>query len=177
MSKIELLNQLLNLTVWLPIKDYPNYEVSICGSVRNFTTKRILKPGLSTNGYYSIVLCKNNIHKTHYIHHLVCKTFIPNVGNKKCIDHVDSNRLNNTISNLRWASHQDNNRNRQLSSKNTSGIKGVDWYKQTKKWRAQIKINNKCFHIGYFTNLDDAKQARQKKAKELFKEFLNECEK
>ena len=44
MSNTELLNQLLNLTVWLPIKDYPNYEVSICGSVRNVKTKRILRP-------------------------------------------------------------------------------------------------------------------------------------
>jgi hypothetical protein len=43
MNKLELLNQLLQLTVWQPIKGYDNYEVSICGSVRNIKTKRILK--------------------------------------------------------------------------------------------------------------------------------------
>ena len=43
MSNIELLNQLLNLTIWKTIDDYPNYEVSITGSVRNVNTKRILK--------------------------------------------------------------------------------------------------------------------------------------
>ena len=55
MSKIELLNKLLELTVWLPIKDYPNYQISICGSVRNVKTKRILKPNII------IVITSNNL--------------------------------------------------------------------------------------------------------------------
>ena len=60
MNNNQLLQQLLNLTVWLPIKNYPNYEVSICGMVRNVITKLILKPSISSNGYYNIVLYKNN---------------------------------------------------------------------------------------------------------------------
>ncbi len=175
MSNIELLNQLLELTVWLPIKDYPNYEVSICGQVRNITTKRILRPGLASNGYYIITLCKNKKHKSHCIHHLVCKTFIPNVDDKKCIDHIDSNRLNNTISNLRWASYQENSFNQQLSSNNTSGTKGVTW--ENNRWRARIEINGKKIHLGYFTNLEDAKNARRIKANELYGIYTNECEK
>jgi hypothetical protein len=177
MNKIELLNQLLQLTVWLPIKDYPNYEVSICGQVRNIKTKRILMPGMS-DGYYHVVLCKNNSKKNHKIHRLVANTFLPKIDvTKNYVDHIDNNRLNNTISNLRWCSSQENNRNRSLSSKNTSGVKGVIWYKRDKKWVARIMINYKIIHIGYFDNIDDAKIARQNKSTELFGIFQNNCEK
>ena len=93
------------------------------------------------------------------------------------MDHIDNCKLNNTISKLRWCSNQENQFNSQLNKTNTSGIRGVIWFKQTKKWRAEIKFNNKKIYLGYFTNIEDAKQARQKKAAELFGEFLNACEK
>jgi hypothetical protein len=175
MSNTELLNQLLNLTVWLPIKDYPNYEVSITGSVRNINSKRILKPSINRNGYYFLELNKNNQRKIFKVHRLVCLSFIPNLKNKKCVDHVDNNKFNNTISNLRWCDSFENQHNRQLNKNNKSSVKGVRF--ENNKWRAQIRFNNKSIHIGYFTNLDDAKLARQKKAAELFGIYTNECEK
>jgi hypothetical protein len=139
MSNIELLNQLLNLTIWKTIQDYENYEVSISGSVRNVKTKRILNPSIVGNGYYAIILYKNGKAKMHKIHRLVAKAFIPNIDNKKCVDHIDSNKLKNTISNLRWCSYQENNFNSSLSSKNTSTIKGVAWDKSRQKWISQIE--------------------------------------
>jgi hypothetical protein len=175
MSKIELLNKLLELTVWLPIKDYPNYEVSICGQVRNVTTKRILKPGIRGNGYYFVVLCNKNSIKSHSIHRLVAKAFIPNIFNKEFVDHINNQKLDNTVSNLRWCTNQQNQFNSLLSKRNTSGIRGVTWEKN--KWRARLEYNGKKIHLGYFDDINDAKLARQLKAKELFKEFLNECEK
>ena len=177
MSKIDLLNQLLEFTVWLTIKNYPNYQISICGKVRNVTTKRILQPAINVHGYYVLNLCNGGKVKMHKIHQLVCKTFIPNIDNKKCIDHIDSNRLNNTISNLRWASHQENQYNRLLNKNSTSGIKGVSFLKNRNKWECYIKINYKKINLGLFSNIEDAKLARQLKASELFGEFLNEIEK
>jgi hypothetical protein len=171
----EMLNQLLQLTVWLPIKGYDNYEVSICGSIRSSKTKRILKPYIF-NGYFAINLYQRNIRKMHKIHSLVVKTFIPNIGNKKWIDHIDNDKLNNTISNLRWCSSQENNHNRSLSKNNTSSIKGVSWNKRFNKWEVYIMFNYKRIHIGLFTNLEDAKIARQNKAKELYGDFINSCE-
>ena len=98
--------------------------------------------------------------------------------NKECVDHIDSNKLNNTISYLRWCSNQENSFNRQLSSKNTStGIKGVVWIESIKKWRAKIGFNKRTIYFGSFTNIEDAIIARKEMAKELFDEFLNECEK
>ena len=176
MNKIQL-EQLLQLTVWKEIKGYSNYEVSISGSVRNITTKQILKPRINRDGYYRVNLYRNKKIKVHNIHQLVIMTFIPNINNKKCIDHKNNDKLDNTISNLRWASYQENNFNRSMSSKNTSSIKGVSWHKRDKKWQAYIKINNKKIHLGYFDNIEDAKLARQNKSAELYGEFQNECEK
>ena len=50
------------------------------------------------------------------------KHLLENPDNKLCVDHMDTNRLNNNIDNLRWSTSQENNRNTKLSSKNTSGI-------------------------------------------------------
>ena len=81
-SKI-LLEQLLQLTVWLPIKNYESYEVSICGMIRNINTKLTLKHGINNAGYYYVILSKNLKRKSHNIHRLVAKQFIPNINNDK----------------------------------------------------------------------------------------------
>ncbi len=169
----------LNLpTIWAQIKGYPKYEISICGQVRNFKTKRILKPDISSKGYYRIGLQNNSQCKTkHYIHRLVLINFIPNIENYDCVDHINGIRLDNTISNLRWCSNQQNCYNRSVSKRNSSSIKGVTWTQDKKRWRALISFDGKRIHIGYFINLEDAIIARKQKAKELFGEFLNDCEK
>ena len=148
MSNTELLNQLLNLTIWKTIDDYPNYEVSITGSVRNVNTKRILKQkivGIDGNKYYAIDLWKKNNGKMFKIHRLVAKAFLPNVENKECVDHVDNNKLNNTISNLRWCDLSENQHNRRLNNNSTSSIKCIYWNKKANKWHAQIMLNNKKY--------------------------------
>ena len=175
-SKI-LLEQLLQLTIWLPIKGYPNYEISICGMVRNVITKRILKNQIDSSGYYSVVLYENNKTKNYRIHRLVSNHFIPRLTKNKYIDHIDNDKLNNTVSNLRWVSQQQNCFNASLSKKNTSGIKGISFYKKINKWIVQIGFNNKLIYLGCYANIEDAKNARQKKSAELFGDFINSCEK
>ena len=174
-SKI-LLEQLLQLTIWLPIKGYDNYEVSICGMVRNVITKRILKPNINTHNYYYVNLYNNHKVKKHYIHRLVAKQFIPNIENDNCIDHKNNNKLDNTVSNLRWCTQQQNCFNRQLNKNNTSNIKGIHFNKRKLKWQCYIKFNYKKIHLGYFDNLEDAKNARQTKSAELYGIYQNSCE-
>lgn len=84
------------------------------------------------------------------------------------IDHKDGNGLNNCRDNLCRVSHADNVRgfNRPRLN-NTSGVRGVSWYKAGRKWHARLKHNGKTFHLGYFENLTDAVNARKLKAKEL----------
>ena len=67
--------------------------------------------------------------------------------------------------------------NRKLNYNNTSNYKGISYDKQRKKWRAAININGKDYNLGRFDNIEDAVNCRVKKAKEVFGEYINSCEK
>jgi hypothetical protein len=163
--------------MYLSIDDYPTYEVSNYGQVKNKTTGRILRPAINSNGYELVDLCDGGKRKTLTIHRLVLEAFegISKNENQKCVDHIDNDRTNNCLFNLRWVSQQQNNFNASKQKNNTSGIRGVSWCKRSNKWSAYITNKNKL-HLGLFDNIEDAKLARQNKARELFGDYLNQCE-
>lgn len=72
------------------------------------------------------------------------------------LDHIDRNRINNRIENLREVSRSENNHNHPLQKNNSSGFPGVHWNKKANKYHVRIKVNNKNKHIGYYLNLDEA---------------------
>lgn len=86
-------------------------------------------------------------------------------------DHINRNRSDNRRDNLRPATAQDNARNRSLQSNNTSGVVGVSWKKDKKKWKAYLSVNSKQIHLGYFVNKNDAIRARLEAEAKYFKEF------
>ena len=144
--------------IYKKIDDYENYEISNQGNVRNTDTGRILKPG-KYNGYYYVNLSKNCIRKKLKIHRLVGLHFIPNPDNLREIDHIDRNKANNSISNLRWISPSNNLRNRPKFKNSSSKYIGVSFHKGAGKYRAEIRINNKVKHIGYYEKEEDAAKA------------------
>ena len=156
--------------IWKKVEGY-DYEVSTLGNVRRIATGRILKSGLNARGYYTVSLCKNGKATTKKIHRLVAIAFIPNPENKECVDHIDNNRKNNNVNNLRWCSNAENQRNRTKQYNNTSGYKGVCFHKQHQKYMAQIQLNGKLIHIGYYETAEEASNAYKIKADELHKEF------
>jgi hypothetical protein len=81
--------------------------------------------------------------KTFCVHKLIGIYFIPNPENKKEIDHIDNNKLNNSISNLRWVTSSENKRNRRSSINETSPYVGISYDKSRNKWRYQISVNGK----------------------------------
>lgn len=89
------------------------------------------------------------------------------------IDHIDGNRSNNCIDNLRPASRQQNNCNAHIRSDNTSGIKGVNWHKKTGKWTVRVQTNKKREWLGLFDDLELAQlvaiEARNKYHEEFAK--------
>ena len=88
-------------------------------------------------------------------HRLVMAAYNPafDINNKKHqIDHIDHNRLNNSMDNLRVVTNQHNHMNR-------SKVKGYSWDKGCKKWRVRIKVNNKRKHLGYFDTEEEARAA------------------
>lgn len=89
---------------------------------------------------------------------------------EEVIDHIDRNRLNAKRYNLRYANHQLNCFNRSISKNNTSGYKGVVWYKKNKCWVAYIKLDGKNRHLGFFDDPISAAVAYDRAALELFGE-------
>lgn len=77
------------------------------------------------------------------------------------IDHIDGNRTNNAISNLRSVSRHENTKNLSRRLSNTSGVPGVTWNKRAKKWRASIKVAGKFIYLGYFDDLETAAEIRK----------------
>jgi len=164
--------------IWKPIEGYETYFVSTFGNVRNNLTNRILKSAKSgrINNLHLQVCLYNKIRKHLFIHRLVALAFIPNPENKKQVDHIDNDISNNYLTNLRWATNQENQRNTIISLRNTSGVKGISFDKSSQKWCAQIRINGKGITIGRYNTIEEAIIARQLKANEVFGSFTNSCE-
>lgn len=105
-------------------KDIPNYEglykISSLGRIISSYSRRILSPTISGHkgkDYYAITLVKNGIKKRFHIHKLVALSFIPNPKNLPCIDHINTDRYDNRVENLKWCSFSQNNLNPITNSK------------------------------------------------------------
>ena len=141
------------MVLWKEIEGYENYHVFEDGRVWSCKRKgRFMKPSPNTeNGYLHV----NFNSKTKSIHRLVGEAFIPNPENKPQIDHIDRNRTNNHVSNLRWATHEENMDNIGEYKNNTTGHKNISYNKFQNRW-----MFNKCIHRvktqKYFNTLEDS---------------------
>lgn len=77
------------------------------------------------------------------------------------IDHINGNKIDNSIGNLREASPSENMKNQFLNKNNSSGSCGVRWNKSRKKWQPRIVVNGKEKYLGLFLNYEDAVFARK----------------
>jgi hypothetical protein len=87
------------------------------------------------------------------------------------IDHINNIRTDNRITNLRPATKEENNRNMVIGRRNTSGIKGIRWLKDRKKWVAKICFQRKHMTLGYFSGKEEAAAAYAEAAKRFHGEF------
>jgi hypothetical protein len=162
--------------IWKTIENYETYSISNLGQVRNNKTMKLKNSSINTVGYLDFDLYKNNKRKHHSLHRLLAIAFIPNPNGCSDVDHMDNNRTNNCLSNLRWATRTENLRNSQIRSTNTSGFKGISFHKLTKKWRSSITIDGILIELGLYETIEEATLARQSKANEVFGIFTNICE-
>ena len=91
----------------------------------------------------------------------------------KFLDHIDGNRLNNLIENLRPATSSENNKNAKLKKNNTSGYKNVSWRKDTKTWTVILDIDGKPKRFGNFKDIELADLVAQEARNKYYKEWAN----
>ena len=96
---------------WKPIlidNRITDYEVSDIGFIRNIKTGRMLSGSHDSRGYKTVSIYLGKKLYTKKVHRLVAEAFIPNPENKPTVNHKDGNKENNDITNLEWATHQEN---------------------------------------------------------------------
>ena len=100
--------------IWKDIEGYEGlYQVSNYGNIKAFYYKgkkhqTLLRKSVGKLGYEMVGLNKNGVHKTFTVHRLVAQAFIPNPDNKPCIDHINTDKTDNRVENLRWCTQKEN---------------------------------------------------------------------
>jgi len=122
---------------------------------------------LRDDGYIGIFINQ----KYYFEHRIIWEIIMGEIPNGFYIDHIDGDRSNNNIENLRLCTTQQNAYNRGMQANNKSGFKGVSWHKQKGKWVAQIKIDGKNKFLGFFEDKEKAYLAYCEKAIERHGEF------
>ena len=118
---------------------------------------------------YRRVKFRDSIYLTHRIIWFLIKKEQP----PRILDHINNNKTDNRIENLREVTYSENEQNKNKQKNNTSGVKGVFWCTRDKKWIARVAKNRKRTCVGYFSDLKDAEQAVKQARKELHGEFAN----
>ncbi|ASJ80019.1 HNH endonuclease [Lactococcus phage PLgY-30] len=95
--------------IFLKINGFENYAVSNLGRVVNIKSGRSLKPFIDKSGYLRHCLCENNKRKYVFLHRLIAIAFIDNPKEKPCVNHIDEDKLNNSLDNLEWCTIKENN--------------------------------------------------------------------
>lgn len=119
---------------------------------------------------------KNGEEKRYQMHRVVLERVLNRtLLSSEQVDHKDGSGLNNQRGNVRLATRSQNQMNKgKRTTPSQSQFKGVTWHKRSRKWYAQIRLDQKQIYIGMFNSEEDAAQAYKDKAKELFGEFYTD---
>ncbi len=165
--------------VWKDIIGYESeYQISSLGRVKSLARfgkrkfDKILKQTVGKRGYFEVQLYKNMSFKCKTIHRLVAEHFIVNPENKREVNHIDANKLNNNISNLEWVTPKENsihaarspNVNREPRKRGVSKSK----YKDKIYWVSEIRFNRKSIYLGTFKDKEEAYDKYYNKYFELY---------
>lgn len=142
--------------IWCKITGFENYEISNQGQVRSlhYKKERIMKQQVCRLGYYRVRIYGSPQKWTDFtVHRLVALHFIPNPEMRIEVDHIDRNKANNMVSNLRWVTKSENINNTPARKNNKLGEKNIC------KNRNGFVVHNTIDGIKkskYFGTLEDA---------------------
>lgn len=149
------------------IKDFEGlYSVDKNGNVfSNITTasrrEGMIKPFLNNSGYLRVNLYyPNGKSSKKYVHRLIAETFIPNPENKEVVNHIDGDKLNNSVNNLEWSTQSDNIKHSYRNNlQKTAYVAYVDGVRYSNMKEASYSVFNNHFEI---------RQARRKNSSNNF---------
>lgn len=95
---------------WVQIANYPWYEVSNQGDVRNTRTNKILGRRVDKDGYRQVQLYNSGVGLNHKVHRLVAEAFIPHDIDRDQVNHLNGNKEDNRVENLQWCTRSENTR-------------------------------------------------------------------
>lgn len=145
---------------WRDIPKFKGYRISSLGRVLG--KRGIMKAPTSKIGYPKVTIYTKGKKVTKNVHRIMSEVFL-GIKNNQQTDHIDGNRENNTLQNLRIATHSQNQRNKTTrKTKKSSKYKGV--YKNGEGFIAQIRIGDRNKTIGWFKSEDNAGRAYNKVA-------------
>jgi hypothetical protein len=131
----------------------------------NFVPKGTEVGSLDGKGYLRTKINKKNysVHRLIFLFH---KGYLP-----EYLDHINGDRLDNRIENIREATMGQNNYNKKTPKTNTSGFKNVYWTKDMNKWRVRLNANGIKVCFGYYEDFEKAKRVAIEARNKLHKEF------
>jgi len=167
----------LNLSdVFVNIPEYDGYQINNGGQIKSLkgTKERILKTSLRGCGYSKVELSQNGIRKSITVHKLMERCFFleskPQETGDWTLDHIDRNKLNNHITNLRWTTISQQKMNQDKRKGSTSKYHGVSKYLNS--WAVRVKVNYKQVHLGYFYFNETNKDENEKQAAKCYNAYV-----
>lgn len=118
----------------------------------------------NSKGYAQCNWYDGTKYTTKKMHRVILRT-----PNGTTVDHINGNKLDNRVRNLRLCNYSQNSANCKKYKNNTSGFKGV--HRSGKSWRAMIRVNYRLLSLGCFSAIEDAARAYNKAAKKYFGRF------
>jgi hypothetical protein len=124
----------------------PTYWITDDGIVYSEKTNKFLKTSINNCGYEIINLSGTNGVGCHQIGRLILEAYDPRPDTHRLeADHIDRNRSNNKLTNLRWTTKSQNNQNRKVSETNKLGIKNISYYPEKKLYTYNKIVNGKVY--------------------------------
>lgn len=165
---------------WVTVRGFDDYEVSDLGNLRKkelrrplknggigFSREKVMKPNITSRGYCQVSIMRNKQRYCKLIHRLVYESFneIEDLGTKYSIDHINGDKLDNRLCNLRYVTHRENVASYWAGKRSIpSGV----YESSNGKYVARANVNGKNRHIGYFDNPLDAHNAYKEYISKLY---------
>jgi len=150
------IEKLRKVLIYSPSTGHLTWDEDLGSAITTARYAGKLVNNVSGSGYVRV-----SVGRVRMLAHRVCYAIYYGAWPDGVIDHINGNRTDNRIENLRVIKRSENQKNMKLSVANTSGQCGVHWNKRKRKWMAAITVNYENVHLGYFEDIESAKIARR----------------